>query len=64
METFLVFFGDHPVLGCIILWTGYCVAALPFPIINRYFRTRNIKNAGWPPAHLDADGDAVEKEGS
>lgn len=20
-------------------------------------RTKNIKNAGWPPAHLDADGD-------
>lgn len=20
-------------------------------------RAKNIKNAGWPPAHLDADGD-------
>lgn len=24
---------------------------------NRWCRTRNIKNQGWPPSHLDADGD-------
>ena len=24
---------------------------------NRWLRSRNIKNAGWPPSHCDADGD-------
>ena len=24
---------------------------------NRYLRSCNIREKGWPPAHLDADGD-------
>lgn len=28
--------------------------------IRLFFRSQNIKNAGWPPSHCDADGDAVE----
>lgn len=24
---------------------------------SRFLRSRNIKNQGWPPEHLDADGD-------
>lgn len=30
-----------------------------FRIVNRICRARNIKNAGWPPEYLDADGDQV-----
>jgi hypothetical protein len=32
---------------------------------NRYLRSKNIVARGWPPGHLDADGDwppAPEKE--
>ena len=28
-----------------------------FKCWNRWLRSRNIKNHGWPPPHLDADGD-------
>lgn len=35
---------------------------LPFKIVNRFFRHLNIRKAGWPPAHCDADGDLVEKD--
>lgn len=34
----------------------------PLKIINRWIRHRNIAVAGWPPAHLDADGDAVTED--
>lgn len=26
-------------------------------LVNRWIRHLNIKQHGWPPAHLDADGD-------
>lgn len=29
----------------------------PFHFWNRYWRSRNIRERGWPPSHLDADGD-------
>lgn len=32
---------------------------LPF---RAFFRHLNIRKAGWPPAHCDADGDLVEKD--
>ncbi len=28
-----------------------------FKFFNRYHRHRNIRKCGWPPAHIDADGD-------
>lgn len=31
-------------------------------ICNRIIRSRNIKHQGWPPLHLDADGDFVTTE--
>ncbi len=34
----------------------------PFRLVNRWIRHRNIVAQGWPPAHLDADGDYHEKE--
>lgn len=29
----------------------------PFKLVNRWIRHRNIVAKGWPPEHLDADGD-------
>ena len=31
-------------------------------IINRIIRHFNIRARGWPPKHLDADGDQIEDE--
>lgn len=28
-----------------------------FKMYNRTLRSRNIKESGWPPTHLNADGD-------
>ncbi len=28
-----------------------------FRVINRLIRHMNIRKKGWPPSHLDADGD-------
>lgn len=45
-------------LACVV----YSMAAWPFRIMNHWIRSRNIKNAGWPPSHLDGDGDFKEIE--
>lgn len=37
-------------LACIFAW----MVVTP---IRLYFRSRNIAASGWPPVHLDADGD-------
>lgn len=50
----LSWIGDHPVLTVILAYLvikGVVIAiALPF-------RAMNIRRHGWPPEHLDADGD-------
>lgn len=38
----------------------YIVCHFTFLIMNRFFRIINVMIKGWPPAHLDADGDSVE----
>lgn len=38
----------------------YIVCYYSFLIINRFFRVINVMIKGWPPEHLDADGDSVE----
>lgn len=35
----------------------YIIARYGFRSWNRLMRHMNVRNAGWPPAHLDADGD-------
>lgn len=38
---------------------------LAFAVVQCFkylFRHLNIRKAGWPPAHLDADGDQVEPD--
>lgn len=41
-------------LACLILLFA---TRLVFLCWNRLLRHLNIRKAGWPPAHLDADGD-------
>jgi hypothetical protein len=51
----------HPFLAFCELWLIGCIVHLAitfsFKTINRFLRTVRIWRAGWPPAHLDADGD-------
>lgn len=56
------FMGEHPTLTFFLACIAASCFAYPFKIINRWIRHRNIVAQGWPPAHLDADGDAIEKE--
>lgn len=57
MKELLDFCGDHPWLFLFSLWAVCSVVAYPFKLINRWIRHRNIVAAGWPPFHLDGDGD-------
>jgi hypothetical protein len=50
---FWVFIGS----SIIILTLSGLIANLLFRIINRFFRMLNIRKHGWPPTHVDADGD-------
>jgi hypothetical protein len=54
MHEFYQFMGEHTFLAFISI---YYVIKMPFTLTNRYIRSRNIRARGWPPAHLDADGD-------
>ncbi len=56
----LIFSGFWTFIGAVIL-LGMLID-LPLKLWSRWLRSRNIKNAGWPPPHLDADGDFKEKE--
>lgn len=44
-------------LALIAAWVTVSIASQPFRFFNRWMRSRNIAARGWPPAHLDADGD-------
>jgi hypothetical protein len=50
-------------VGMAILLNGaaYFFFNTVFRMYNRWVRHRNIKAAGWPPNHLDADGDFKEE---
>lgn len=48
-------------------WLGFCVFLyIPLEIIRqiivRLIRASTVKKAGWPPAHLDADGDFKKED--
>jgi hypothetical protein len=47
-------------IGIVILLGIVCET--PIKIFKYYFRSLNIKNHGWPPSHLDADGDFKQKD--
>jgi hypothetical protein len=63
MKDILAFAGEHPVLFTFIL-LAICsvVNTLTFRPFNRWIRSRNIASKGWPPPHLDADGDFKEDD--
>lgn len=60
--SFLYWCGDHPWLFVMILLVGYELVALPVKLVNRWIRHRNIIMQGWPPVHVDADGDPVKED--
>lgn len=63
MAEFYQFAGEHPFLTFCLAWlllTAF--VEMPLKVVNRWIRHRNIIVAGWPPAHLDADGDWKPKE--
>jgi hypothetical protein len=39
------------------IWLGLAAFSISFRIINRILRTIKVCVRGWPPEHLDADGD-------
>jgi hypothetical protein len=47
----------HPFITVLLMVLVYESLKLPFTLFNRWVRSRNIKNAGWPPPYVDADGD-------
>lgn len=57
---------NHPICVTIVLLVAMLlltqIVFVPFRIANRYIRHKNIVARGWPPEHLDADGDAIEKD--
>ena len=64
MTEFYQFAGEHWFLTWCALWLVWGVFWLPvalasliFRLLNRILRTINVAIRGWPPEHLDADGD-------
>ena len=60
------FANEHPEATFLIVVVLACAATAPFFFAflayNQMLRSRNIVARGWPPPHLDADGDVIEKE--
>ena len=70
-EVFIAFFGYVGEQNVFIQWCAlwllwiplffgsmtFKLLMTPYRAYNRTLRSRNIANAGWPPEHLDADGD-------
>jgi len=46
-------------LGCLIMIMAplSLLVQLLFRCWNRFLRHLSVRKAGWPPSHLDADGD-------
>ena len=61
MTEFYAFAAEHPWLALFLMICVLNGFAVPFKFAgffwNRYLRSKNIAARGWPPAHLDADGD-------
>lgn len=54
MSEFFTFASDSPVLAFILICSCYYLLST---IFVRGYRTIKVLARGWPPAHLDADGD-------
>jgi hypothetical protein len=55
--TLLQFASESPYLTFGVAWLA---SALAFRVVNRILRTVKVAVRGWPPPHLDADGDFRE----
>ena len=63
MTEILKFMSESPWLSFFLAWLIlHTFVEYPLKIVNRWIRHRNIVVAGWPPAHLDADGDWKKEE--
>ena len=58
------FWGDHYFLAWSALWLVWGAIWLPMALgsmlmqlVNRVLRAIKVACRGWPPSHLDADGD-------
>ena len=60
------FMSNNPVLtlllACIIGFVIMVAFKYIFLAFNRLVRHANINNKGWPPPHLDADGNFIDEE--
>ena len=65
---FLAFAGEHPILGVIFGMIFASIIGIPFRFVGaihkRAIRSRDIRAVGWPPPHLDADGDFQKQSSS
>jgi hypothetical protein len=63
MTDFWKFWYDSPFLSLMAIW-GTCelLTNIFFRLPNRVIRHLNIRKHGWPPEHLDADGDFKKEE--
>lgn len=50
MQEFYAFAAEHPILT-------FCLIYIAAQITHRVLRTILVVARGWPPPHLDADGD-------
>lgn len=53
------FMSDSPFLT---FFLGYALLECTVKLGGRMLRSINIAIRGWPPAHLDADGDFAQQE--
>ena len=63
--SYVEFFGGSYFLAWCSLWLFWMIVpifALVFKLVNRILRSINIALRGWPPVHLDADGDFLKPE--
>ena len=59
IDAFTNFADRHWFLALVIIFFAGNIILMPLRLINRVIRHRNIAKAGWPPDHLDADGDKI-----
>lgn len=58
----LTFMGEHPFITLLLVIVLSQLILAPFRLMKRQIRSRDIRAKGWPPAHVDADGDFKDEE--
>ena len=62
MKDIIPFMDAHPYISLFMLWaicqSAATILVKPIALVVRHL---NIRKAGWPPAHCDADGDIHEE---